>query len=149
MIWSLYWRSQLLLLAAILLLAVLKQQWPWLVAAQVEFEPSLFWCQLAVIVGLCSCSGRFGCGYLHWGLRQPQAVAFYQRFQLWLCGFLLLLALLGALLAMLTMVLQQAKLWACYKLYLQPLLLLAGPAVVGQCFMQQQRRLSPGSLDAG
>jgi hypothetical protein len=28
-------------------------------------------------------------------------------------------------------------------------LLLAGPAVVAQWFMQQQRRLSPGSLDAG
>lgn len=149
MIWSLYWRSQLLLLAAMLLLAVLKPQWPWWGAAPVQFEPSLFWCQLAMIVGFCSCSGRFGCGYLYWGLRQPQAVGFYQRFQRWLCGFLLLLAVLGALLAVLTMALQQAKLWACYKLYLQPLLLLAGPAVVAQWFMQQQRRLSPGSLDAG
>lgn len=149
MIWSLYWRSQLLLWTTILVLAAFKHQSPWSLAVPEAFEPSLFWCQLAVLLMMSTLSGRFGCGYLYWRLRQPLAVAFYQRFQRLLAGLFLLLAVLGGLLAMLTMALKQAELWAWYKLYLQPLLLLIGPAIVGLIAVVQQRRLSPGSVNAG
>ena len=127
--WALYWRTWLSMAILVMSITMLQQVSGVLeLVTNINFQPTMFWSLIAVLLLIISLLQKNGLVYLVWGWKLALAPSRWQQWNhAFFCFFIGL-----ALLSWLVYVTVSTPHWSFYKLYLQPTALVLWPVICGR-----------------
>ncbi len=135
--WAIYWRYMLAVFT-LFLLAVLSVQLLSILQniPDAHYHPTVFWLIATVLSFIATLITARGLVHIFFGEKLHLGAPFWRRISASLTGLFFLLAALG----LLVQYASSEIVWANYKLYVQPAVLVLGPFVAGYCLLRQEHR---------
>lgn len=135
--WAIYWRYLLAVFTLFLLTVLSVQLLPILQnIPDSHYHPTVFRLVATVFSLISALMTPRGLVHIFFGEKLPLSAPFWRRINGSLTGLFLLLAALGLLVQLAA----SEIVWANYKLYVQPTVLILGPFVAGFCLLRQEQR---------
>ena len=132
--WAIYWRYLLAVIVVFFTTLLSVQQLSILSFIEsTHYQPSVFWLVAAAFSILFSLPTSHGLIPLFFGDRLGFSRQFWRRLNISFTGLFIVLALLGLMIQAVA----GPALWANYKLYFQPLVLVFGPLAAGSFLLRQ------------
>lgn len=129
--WAIYWRYMLAVITVFLLTVLAVNFLPILqLMPNSLYHPSAFWLVAAVVAMFISSLTPQGLVHLYFGKRLRLSPPFWTRINFCLFGLFAFLSVL----ALLIQAVATPVVWANYKLFVQPTVLILGPLVAGSFF---------------
>lgn len=134
--WAIYWRSVSAIVLVIVLLSYCYQQFGVLsLASNSNYYPSLFWCLTALFFCAVTVFHRNGLIYLFWGKKLAYNRSIWRYLNIGTILFFIGLAILSLVVYATTSI----EIWAKYKLYAQPVIIIIWPWLLGNYLLYRIR----------
>ena len=138
--WAIYWRFFLAVIVVFLLTVSAVNFLPILQSVpNPRYHPSVFWLVASSIAMASSQLTSQGLIFAFFGKRMQRSPVFWGRLSFYFFG---LFASLAAL-ALFAQAVLSPTIWAAYKLYFQPVVLILGPLVAGGFVLHQVKHNKP------